>query len=87
MGRKAGQSLCPEYESFRILQQRVSSNLIHLILTKQVALMKTCTAYFINAVVIGIFNPSKHFAVQHADCLVHKHLSANQRSVSNNMGK
>ena len=87
MGRKAGQSLCPEYESFRNLQLRVSSNLIHLILTKQVALMKTCTAYFINAVVIGIFNPSKHFAVQHADCLVHKHLSANSKSVSNNLGK
>ena len=49
--------------------------------------MKTCTAYFINDVIIGIFNPSKHFAVQYADCLVHKHLSANSKSVSNNLGK
>ena len=53
----------------------------------KLVLMKTCTEYFINAFVIGIFNPSKHFAVKHADCLVHKHLSANSKAVSNNLGK
>ena len=50
-------------------------------------IFKTCKAYSIDTAVVDIFNFCKHFAFQHVDCLVYKYLSANSKSISNNLGK